>query len=224
MESTTGAINIIMKKEQNSGISGQVYTEIPTSGSQLFLRPTYSLNFGYNRLNLYTSYKGEWTYLDIHEETFREQFMNHGNIEIRSNQYVYQKNWSHRFNYGFDYIANDHNQLNFYAFNNPFSRELDGTADSHTCDSINNYWKAKKEDTDRNQSTFYSLYYKHDFKREGRALTLELSNYNLKAENSTEYTPVENEYVKATQVNSVKPAQNEASVKMDDLITDIGQV
>ncbi len=77
---TTGAINIILKKEQNSGISGQVYAEIPTSGSQIFLRPTYSLNYGYNKLNLYTSYKGEFTYLDIHEETIQKQFSNNGNI------------------------------------------------------------------------------------------------------------------------------------------------
>ena len=212
---TTGAINIILKKERNSGISGQVYAEIPTSGSQIFLRPAYSLNYGINKLNLYTSYKGELTYLDIHEETIRKQFDSSGNIEINSNQYVNQKNWSHRFNYGIDYYLNDHNQINFYAFYNPFSRELDGIADSQTSDSINNYWKAKKEDTDKNQSTFYSLYYKHDFEREGRALTLEISNYNLKAENSTQYTPIENDYVQATQVNSVKPRQNEASAKLD---------
>ncbi len=211
----TGAINIILKQEQNSGISGQVYVEIPTSGSQIFLRPTYSLNYGYNKLNLYTSYKGEFTYLDIHEETFREQFTDNGNIGISSNQYVNQKNWSQRFNYGFDYIANDHNQLNFYAFYNPYSRELDGMADLQTSDSINNYWKAEKEDTDKNQSSFYSLYYKHDFAKEGHALIFEISNYNLKAENSTEYTPVENDYNQATQVNTVKPKQNDVSIKLD---------
>jgi len=211
----TGAINIILKKERNSGISGHAYAEIPTSGSQIFVHPDFSVNYGYNKLNLYTSYKGEFAYLDIHEETFRKQYNSNDTLEISSNQYVYQKNWSHRFNYGFDYFLNDHNQFNFFAFYNPFSRELDGNADSHTSDSINHYWKAKKEDTDRNQSTYYSLYYKHDFGREGRALTFEISNYNLKAENSTEFTPVKNDYVQATQVNTIKPQQNEAGIKLD---------
>ena len=215
MANITGAINIILKKERNSGISGHVYAEIPTSGSQIFVHPDFSINYGYKKLNLYTSYKGEFAYLDIHEETFRKQYNSNDTLEISSNQYVYQKNWSHRFNYGFDYFVNDHNQFNFFAFYNPYSRELDGDADSQTSDSINNYWKAKKEDTDRNQSTFYSLYYKHDFDREGRALTFEISNYNLKAENSTEYTPVENDYMQATQVNTVKPQQNEAGIKLD---------
>jgi hypothetical protein len=212
--SSTGAINIIMKKERNSGISGQIYAEIPASRSQFLLRPTYSLNYGYNKLNLYTSYKGELTYLDIHEETHRKQFTDNGIFEINSNQYVNQKNWSHRFNYGFDYFLDDHNQLNFYAFYNPYSRELDGNADSQASDSVGSYWKAKKEDTDKNQSTYYSLYYKHDFTKEGRALTFELSNYNLKAENSTEYTAVENENT-PLQINIVKPKQNEAGIRMD---------
>ena len=172
------------------------------------------MNYGYNKLNLYTSYKGELTYLDIHEETIRKQFNDDGIFEINSDQYVNQKNWSHRFNYGFDYFLNDHDQLNFYAFYNPYSRELDGNADSQTSDSLSSYWKAKKEDTDKNQSSFYSLYFKHDFAREGRSLTFEINNYNLKAENSTEYTPAESENMQS-QINTVKPKQNEAGIRMD---------
>ncbi len=210
----TGAINIILKKERNSGISGQVYAEIPTSGSQMLLGPAYSLDYGYNKLNLYTSYKGELTYLDIHEKTVRKQYGNR-DLEINSNQYVNQKNWSHRFNYGFDYFLNTHNQINFYAFYNPFSRELDGNADLQTSDAPGSYWKAKKEDTDRNESSFYSLYYKHDFEREGSSLTYEISNYNMKGENSTEYIPVENDHVKVKRVNAVKPKKNEVSIKID---------
>jgi outer membrane receptor protein involved in Fe transport len=212
--SSTGAINIILKKERISGIFGQIYAEIPASVSQIFLRPSYSLNCGYNKLNVYTSYKGELTYLDLHEETLRKQFNDEGTVEINSNQYVKQKNWSHRFNYGFDYLINNHNQLNFYSFYNPFSRELDGTADSRVTDSIPNYWKAKKEDTDRNQSSYYSLYYKHDFAMEGRALTFEISNFNLTAENSTEYLSFENDNMQS-QINTVKPKQNEAGVRID---------
>ncbi len=212
--SSTGAINIILKKERNKGISGQVYAEIPTSGSQIFLRPAYSLNFGYNKINLYTSYKGELTYFDIHEETQRKQFRENNILEFNSNQYVNQKNWSHRFNYGFDYFLNDHNQLSFYAFLNPFSRELDGSADLQTSEIAGNYWSAKKEDTDRNQSTFYSLYLKHDFAKDGSALTFEISTYNLKAENSTTYTSGESENLQS-QVNTVKPGQNDASLRID---------
>jgi hypothetical protein len=211
----TGAINIILKKERNSGVSGHAYAEIPTSVSQIFVHPDFSLNYGYNKLNLYTSYKGEFAYLGIHEETSRKQYNSIDTLEINSNQYVYQKNWSHRFNYGFDYFLNDHNQFNFFAFYNPYSRELDGNANSFTSGTSVSSWEAKKEDTDKNESSFYSLYYKHDFEKEGRGLTFEINNYNLKAENSTQYIPVESDNNQGTRVNMVKPKQNEAGIKID---------
>lgn len=213
--STTGAINIILKKERNSGINGQIYAEIPTSGSEIYIRPTYTLNWGFQKLNLYTSYKGEMTYLDIHESTLRKIWNSTGTNEITSNQYVSQKNWSHRFNFGFDYFLNAHNQFNFYAFYNPFSRELDGNADLQISGSKYYHWQAKKEDSDVNTSTFYSLYYKHNFNKEGREITLEVSNYILNAKNSTEYVPEGNENSKAIQTNTAEPKQNVISIKMD---------
>lgn len=212
---TSGAINIILKKERISGFSGQIYTEIPTSGSEIFMRPTYSLNYGSGKLNLYTSYKGEITYLDIHESTYRKVWNSTGTNEIMSNQYVRQKNWSHRFNYGFDYFFNTHNLLNFYAFYNPYSRELDGFADSQISGNTNKYWCAQKEDTDINKNNFYSIYFRHNFKQEGRALTFEISDYNLNAKNKTVFTSDGNENIPAILSNTAKPRQNESGFKMD---------
>jgi outer membrane receptor protein involved in Fe transport len=211
----TGTINIILKKERNSGINGQINAEIPTSVSEIFIRPTYSLNYGFKKLNLYTSYKGELTYLNIHESTFRAEWNSSGTNEIISNQFVKQKDWSHRFNYGFDYFLSSHDQVNFYAFYNPYSRELDGNADLQISGILNKYWKAKKEDVDMNASTFYSLYYKHNFDKEGHEITLDISNYNLNAENSTEYIQEGNGNSTALRTNTVKPRQNETSIKID---------
>lgn len=211
---TTGAINIILKKESNSGISGQIYTEIPTSGSEIFMRPTFSLNYGTGKLNCYTSYKGEITYLDIHESTNRKVWNSSDTNEIISNQYVRQKNWSHRLSYGFDNILNTRNQFNFYAFYNPYSRELDGYADSKISGSTNKYWKARKEDTDINTSTYYSMYYKHNFKEMG-SIAFEIGNYKLNAKNSTAYIYDLSESTPAIQTNTAKPKQNETSIRMD---------
>jgi hypothetical protein len=63
----SGAINIILKKEMNSGISGQINAEIPTSYSEIYAHPSYTLNYGFKKWNLYTSYSGDLTYLNIHE-------------------------------------------------------------------------------------------------------------------------------------------------------------
>jgi len=212
---TTGAINIILKKDRDQGISGQIYAEIPASLSEIYTRPNYTLNWGFKKLNLYTSYKGEMTYLDLHESTFRKELISTGSNEITSNQYVRQKDWSQKFNFGIDYSLNAHNQFNVYAFYNPYSRELDGNADLQISGTLNNNWKAKKEDTDMNTGIFCSLFYKHNFNKEGHELTLEISNYHLKAKNSTTYVPKGIENNSTIQTNATEPEQNVISLKID---------
>jgi hypothetical protein len=211
----TGAINIILKKDRDSGIDGQVFAEIPASGSEIYLHPAFNLNWGFKKLNLFTSYKGDMTYLDLDESTNRKSWNSAGINEITSNQNVRQKDWSHRFNLGLDYFLSAHDQVNFYAFYNPFSRELDGNADLQISGRINSVWQAKKEDSDLNTGTFYSLFYKHNFMKEGRELTMEVSNYNLTAKNSTQYIPEVNENSTAIQTNTLEPKQNGISVKMN---------
>jgi hypothetical protein len=211
----TGAINIVLKKERDSGINGQLVAEIPTSSSAVYIFPTYSLNWGLKKLNLYSSYNGEMTYLDIHECMYRKEWSGSETNEIRSDQYVRQKDWSNKFHYGFDYFLTDHDLFNFYAYYNPFSRELDGTAKSHLSGTNNNDWEAGKEDTDNNTSAFYSLYYKHIFNKRGGEITADISNYSLKAENKTEYVYYNSENNIVTQSNIVMPRQNVLISKID---------
>ena len=211
----TGAINILLKEDRDAGISGHINAEIPASGSSVYLFPTYSLNYGIGKLNLYTSYNGEVSYFDITEQTNRIVSVNSVISEITSAQNVRQKDWSHRFHYGFDYFLNTHNQVNFYGFCNPYSNEHDGTAKTQLTGRINKNWQAKKEDTDINTSNFYSLYFKHLFGKAGREITLDVSNYHLKAENSTEYIIERTDNSATTQTNTVKPRQNATSIKVD---------
>lgn len=217
----TGAINIILKEDRDAGISGHINAEIPSSGSAVYLFPTYSLNYGIKKWNLYTSYNGEMSYFDITEQTNRKVSTNSGINEITSMQNVRQKDWSHRFHYGFDYFLNAHNQFNFYGFFNPYSNEHDGTANTQLTGSIYKNWQAKKEDTDINSSNFYSLYFKHLFGKAGREITFDVSNYHLKAENSTEYIIEGTDNTTSTQTNTVKPRQNTTSLKVD-YITPVG--
>jgi hypothetical protein len=211
----TGAINIVLKKDRESGITGQIVAEIPTSSSAVYIFPAYSLNWGLKKLNLYTSYNGEMTYLNIHESMSRKEWTDSETTEITSNQYLRQKNWSHKFHYGLDYFLSDHDQFNFYAFYNPFSRELDGNTDSQISGSAENYWHARKEDTDINASNFYSLYYKHGFDKKGGEITTDISNYSVTARNTTDYIFNDPEKNIATLSNTVMPKQNVLTTKID---------
>ncbi len=211
----TGAINIILKKERDSGITGQIVAQIPTSSSFVYIFPTYSLNYSLKKLNLYTSYNGEMAFLNLHEDTYRKAWNGSVTNEITSTQYVRQKDWSNRFHYGFDYFLTGHDQISFYGFYNPYSRELDGTADTKITGAVNNYWQARKEDTDINSSTYYSLYYKHNFEKKGREFTADISHYYLTAVNKTEYIYEDPLNGLASQQNTVTPKQNVMSIKLD---------
>jgi len=216
----SGAINIILKEERDSGFSGHINAEIPASGSEMYLFPSYSLNYAFKKLNLYTSYNGEICYLNLNEKNYRRVWSFNDTTAIFSDQYVRQKNWSNRFNYGFDYFISPNDQFNFYAFYNPYSRELDGIAEILTSGSISNSWNARKEDTDKNTSTFYSIYYKHIF-NEGRELTLDISKQIFQAENRTDYIFMGSDEIMADRTNSIKPKQNMSGIRMD-YITPVG--
>lgn len=209
----TGAINIILKKDRNSGINGQVLAEMPTSRSVIYIFPAYSLSYNNNKINLYTSYNGEITHLD-QEERFSREFLNNTDTNtIVTTQVVRQKNMSNRFHYGFDYFLNERNQFNFYAFYNPYSQELDGLAYSKISGGLDSLWQAGKDDNDKNRSSFYSFYYKHTF-NEGGMITTDLSSYNLRAVNSTVYL-ITNPGEDIVQANTVMPKQQMLSVKID---------
>jgi len=213
----TGVINVILKKDRDSGINGHVYVEIPTSKSEIYSFPTYSLNYSFKKFNIYTSYNGELSYFDIDESSYRKSWNSTGTTEIISNQHVKQKNWSHRFHFGVDYFLNKKNQFNFYAFFNPYSREHDGNIEMKVVNPNGGkeYWLSKKEDTDINYSAFYSLYYKHVFHKPGREITLDLSYYDFKAENTTSYTSEDISLDFADRTNTVRPKQNSISIKID---------
>jgi hypothetical protein len=209
--SVTGVLNIVLTDERNAGMDGHIYLEVPVSASEVFLTPAYSLNYGIGKLNLFTSYNGEFRYFDVEESYHRTILENTAIKEIRSIQSLQQKTWSHRFHYGFDYFLNPKNELNFYAFYNPYSQELDGSAELQT--SENNGWMAEKEDDDINHSGFYSLFYKHLFdEKSGHELSLDASWHHIQAENTTTYSNHETGYF---QVNSVRPENHSANLKLD---------
>ncbi|HUX94585.1 MAG TPA: TonB-dependent receptor [Bacteroidales bacterium] len=211
----TGAINIILKKNREVGISGHILAEIPVSFSEIYVFPACSFNYGFKKWNFYTSYNGAFTYLDLYESTSRKMWENNDTSEIALNQYLRQKDWSHRFHYGFDYFLNDHNQFNFYAFYNPYSRELDGNISSQLSGKINDSANDIKEDTDHNTSTLYSLYYRHEFEKKGSEMNADISYYSLNAENRTDYIFNGPGNSSIYQTNIVKPKQNSVTIKAD---------
>ncbi len=186
-QSNTGAVINIVMKENKESFKGYIYSEIPTSKSTVYLFPSYGFNYNYEKVNLHTSYNGEISNFDIIKKRVYS-FENEVRNKTSSYHSMRQKNWSHRFNFDVDYKINKKNLLNFYGFYNPFSQEHDGIVKATTAHDNNeqNGWNAKKEDTDKNNVIYGSLFYKHLLKKGGH-IGFKLETYNLNAKNRTNY-------------------------------------
>ena len=209
----SGVINVVLK-ENNQGFSGSVLADIPTSDKEVYLFPNYSLQYDHQKINLHTSYTGAVSNFDI-VNTSTTCFGD--SKEIFEQQSVRQNNWSHRFNFGLDYSFNKKNRISYFGYYNPYSQELNGNVifESEGTDAEPTYWSAKKEDTDINRRTFHSLYYKHSFNPENH-LELDVSYYNLAANNTTNYyaDSLSGSYP-AELKNQLKPVQHSVFVKTD---------
>lgn len=210
----SGVINIILKKNELQGVSGHVYSEIPTKDSEIYLFPNASLNYGFKNINIYASYNGKFTYFDITKNNNRDIYNEYKTTRIISYQDLRQKNWDHRVNYGLDIFINKNNYLNLYSYYNTFSFEQDGFANTlikENSDAKERY-SYTKDDTDKNYRSFYSLYYKHLFRKSGSNIAIDMNYYNFNAENSTLF---EDENNLNDMVSFAKPKQNTYTIKID---------
>lgn len=210
----SGVINIVLKKEKNAGVNGHIFSEIPTSKSVVYIFPTYSLNYSYNKINLYTSYNGEINYEDIDEITNRQILENTSVTDISSVQQVRQKNLSHKFYYGIDYHLTDRDIFNFYGFYNHYSYEQDGNVVVKSSENTTNVWEAQKEETDLNRNIFNSLYYKHLFNDKGCEIAIDISNAYNRSENDVTYNNNLGDEA-LIHTNTENPKQTATSVKID---------
>lgn len=185
--SATGVINIILKKSQENGFSGQLFTELPTSKSIVYSFPTLNLQYVSDKLTLYASYNGEINFENI-DETYNWQIMGSSKHKIiTSVEQVRQKNLSHKFHYGADYQATPRSIINYYGSINPYSYEQDGPITiSVEADSSYTHLM-QREERDKNLNIYNSIYYKHLFNRVGQELTIDISNSILKSDNCVSY-------------------------------------
>lgn len=212
----SGVVHLKLK-ERLRGVRGQVYLEAPASQSEVYIMPHYNLQYSMERFNFYTSYNGDVRKFDVVEKSNRSFQEAQGSGDVRSIRHLIQNEWSHRFHYGVDYYMNEKNRFNFYGFYNPYSSEFDGEVEflAQGDDMDDLFWSAEKEDTDKNAMTFYSLYYKHLFKEE-QTISLDMSYYNLRAENVTRYFPDDAPgNIPFDPANRSMPLKNSLFMKLD---------
>lgn len=215
-DSQAGGVIHVRLKERETGLSSRVYAELPSTKSEVYIFPNYSFLYGTGKFNFFTSYNGEVSNFDILETGSRSITGLSNQSTLDFSKEIRQNNWSHRFNYGVDYYLNERNQLNFYGYFNPFSREHDGMVFLGLQENEEEtLWSAQKEDTNINHKLFSSLFYRHIFAKD-HEITFDLSHYSLNSENTTEYSVVnQSDVLPESITNTVMPRQKNLFMRAD---------
>jgi hypothetical protein len=209
----TGVVNVILKKDEKSGTSGQINLEIPASGS-LYLHPDYNLSFVYSKLSLFTSYNGELIHFDQQENLDRRITKTDGVIEAGTKQQLEQRLWSHRFHYGFDYSPGKNFQVSVYGYYNPYSQKYEGKAEV-TGNLTDTTWMASRASANISRSAFNSVFFKKKFDEKGSTLELDLSNYIFSGKNSDTYIPISDGNETGSLRNESHPEMKATTFKTD---------
>ncbi len=209
----SGVINVILKQNENTGISGHVYANLPTANDEVFSFPSASLNYSFDKLTLYSSYNGGFSFFDIETEDKRRFSQENTSYAIVKNENLYQQNWSHKVHFGADYFHNEKNQFNIYGFISRFSNEQSGNF--HIRKSINDSEDLSihyiKDDYDINTSAYSSFFYKHVF-TEGTELSVDANYYMLRSENRLHLREEDSE---SEQLSHSQPYNNLLKTRID---------
>ena len=156
----SGAVNIILKKSIDTGFSGHVHGEIPVSSTERYLFPTTSIQYTKNRLNLYSSYSGDFRKFDLSESTLFEGRSDGNFIGGQNLQTLNQLTRSNTIHLGADYFLNSKHRAGFYLLHQNFSQSMDGVSDLKTTGSESVWQTTEKIDRESYKANYYSMSYR----------------------------------------------------------------
>ena len=197
----SGVVNVVLKKDEKTGLDGHVNTNIPTNLQEVYSFPNASLNYALKRTTFYASYDGGFSYFNIKTENYRKLVPN--STEIIKTETLDQKNRSHKAYFGTDCFFDEKNQISLYGYTHRFSNEQDGNFDlfNNNDASSEKLTRFKKDEYDRNTAYFASVFYKHNFKPTSK-LTFDV-NYYLRNTKNNIYLRPDDHYIEV--LSSSKP-------------------
>ncbi|NJB70615.1 outer membrane receptor protein involved in Fe transport [Saonia flava] len=169
-EGMSGIINIVLHKNANIGFNGNINTGL-SKGKNARFNSSIDLNYRNGKFNLYGNYgnnigkQSNFGYIKRLDENSEQLFD------------FFNNNKSHLYKVGFDFYLDDNNTVSFFTNQNMYDGKGSGDTDvvyyndpaRNTAQLFNN--------TNDNLSEQYNFDYKHDFKKEGHNIELEV-DYN----------------------------------------------
>lgn len=169
-EGMSGIINIVLHKNANIGFNGTVNLGVNWDQNARF-NSSIDLNYRAGKVNIYGNYGANIT------KNLNGGFVFREDQNYRTDFRFLDNNKSHLFKIGMDYYINDKNTVSFYTNQNLFDGITSGTTDILFFDNNgDNLTQDLISDSD-NLGATYNFDYKHDFKKEGHNIELEV-DYN----------------------------------------------
>ncbi|WP_074408179.1 MULTISPECIES: TonB-dependent receptor domain-containing protein [Aquimarina] len=170
-EGMSGIINIVLHKNSNIGFNGNINLGLNFEKNARF-NSSIDLNYRTGKVNFYGNYGNNITKRQNAGGVFRQDQNYQTDFKFLDN------NKSHLFKIGLDYFIDDHNTVSIYTNQNLFDGLTDGTTDITFFNNDQNDLSQKLLSDSDNQGSTYNFDYKHDFKKEGHNIELEV-DYNV---------------------------------------------
>ncbi len=169
-EGMSGIINIVLHKNANIGFNGNISTGL-TYGVEAKFNTSLDLNYRKGKFNVYGNYG-----------TNIGKYYNRGAIyrDLENSEQLFEffnNSKSHLYKVGIDFFLNEHNTFSFFTNQNSFDGKGSGITNVlYNSEPVRNNKQFFNSIQD-NLSEQYNFDYKHDFKKEGHNLELEI-DYN----------------------------------------------
>ncbi len=170
-EGMSGIINIVLHKNSNIGFNGNINLGLNFEKNARF-NSSIDLNYRTGKVNFYGNYGNNITKRQNAGGVFRQDQNYQTDFKFLDN------NKSHLFKVGLDYFIDDHNTVSVYTNQNLFDGLTDGTTDITFFNNDQNDLSQQLLSDSDNQGSTYNFDYKHDFKKEGHNIELEV-DYNV---------------------------------------------
>ncbi|MEH6408056.1 MAG: TonB-dependent receptor [Leeuwenhoekiella sp.] len=168
-EGMSGIINIVLRKNTNLGVNGDISTGLTYDKNPKFTSGA-NLNYRNGKVNLYGNYSNNFSKNENDVSLLRPE----SNVNQLLN--FINDNKSHLLKAGVDFYINDNNTLSFFTNQNSYVGNTDGTTNILYNNADLNQTQLFINEND-NKSQQYNLDYKIQFAKEGHSLELE-TDYN----------------------------------------------
>ena len=182
-EGMSGIINIVLHKNANVGFNGNATVGL-TQAIEAKFNSSIDLNYRQGKFNFYGNYGNNIG-----------KYVNDGTIlRLDENSLqafdFFNNNKSHLYKIGFDFYLNDKNTISVFTNQNIFDGNGEGITDvTYNTDLSRNVTQIFT-DVNENQSEQYNVDYKHDFKKEGHNIELEVDHNRFNSDQDANFRSI----------------------------------